>query len=173
MFGPEGYYRMRDPSLPFSDVRLTPHYPARSPLEDVLRLVAPGSDEYVTEKYAFEIETLLQQWSQALKTSVRDLVSRGRVAGPLDRSHLAGSRKGTHAAVRKRDRLPEKAASPAIVVSGRERFLQEFRLWLGPVSRVETAEFEITGIEEIASAPLAVRLDIRYDMVATRERWSA
>ena len=32
----------------------------KSPLEDVLRLVAPGSDEYVTEKYAFEIESLLQ-----------------------------------------------------------------------------------------------------------------
>src|SRR5271167_4503696 len=45
-------------SLPFSDVRFTPHYPARSPLEDVLRRVAPGSDEYVTEKYAYEIETL-------------------------------------------------------------------------------------------------------------------
>src|ERR1700679_4137728 len=41
----------------FSDVRLTPHYPAKSPLEDVLRLVAPGSDGYVTEKYAFEIGT--------------------------------------------------------------------------------------------------------------------
>ena len=56
----------------------------------------------------------------------------------------------------------------ANVASGRERFLQEIQAWLGPVSRVETAEFEITGIEEIASAPLAVRLDIRYDIVATR-----
>ena len=43
------------------------------------------------------------------------------------------------------------------VVPGRERFLQEIRAWLGQVSRVETAEFEITGIEEIASAPLTVR----------------
>src|ERR1700678_3686913 len=56
----------------FSDVRLTPHYPAKSPLEDVLRLVAPGSDAYVTEKYAFEIGTLLQQWSEALRASVSD-----------------------------------------------------------------------------------------------------
>src|SRR5271163_4333422 len=56
----------------FSDVRLTPHYPAKSPLEDGLRLVAPGSDAYVTEKYAFEIGTLLQQWSEGLRASVSD-----------------------------------------------------------------------------------------------------
>src|ERR1700751_4748173 len=64
----------RDASdLSFADIRLTPHYPSKSPLEDVLRLVAPGSDEYVTEKYAFEIESQLKQWSQALKASGHDL----------------------------------------------------------------------------------------------------
>ena len=30
---------------------------------------------------------------------------------------------------------------------------------------METAEFEIYSIEEIASDPLTVRLDIRYDLV--------
>src|SRR5271163_3102096 len=55
-----------------SEALLTPHYPAKSPLEGVLRLVAAGSDEYVTEKYAFEIGTLLQRWSEALRASVSD-----------------------------------------------------------------------------------------------------
>src|ERR1700755_3134680 len=64
----------RDPSdLSFADVRLTPHYPSKSPLEDVLRLVAPGSDEYITEKYAFEIDSILGTWSTALKKPVPDL----------------------------------------------------------------------------------------------------
>ncbi len=67
-----GSLRFEKSAFPFSEVRLTPHYPAKSPLEDVLRLVAPGSDEYVTEKYAFEIGTLLQQWSEALRESVID-----------------------------------------------------------------------------------------------------
>src|ERR1700731_2750777 len=58
--------------LSFADIRLTPHYPAKSPLEDILRLVAPGSDEYVTEKYAFEIGVLLQRWSRTLKASATD-----------------------------------------------------------------------------------------------------
>ena len=36
-------------SLPFSEYRLTPRYPGKAPLDDVLRYVPPGSDQYVTE----------------------------------------------------------------------------------------------------------------------------
>src|SRR5271169_4978237 len=72
LFGSPTVFPNQNSAFPFSDIRLTPHYPARSPLEDVLRLVAPGSDEYVTEKYAAEIEALLQKWSLALKASARD-----------------------------------------------------------------------------------------------------
>jgi hypothetical protein len=53
--------------LQLADFRLTPHYPAKSPLEDVLCLVAPGRDEYVTEKYAAEIMPLLGAWAEGLK----------------------------------------------------------------------------------------------------------
>src|SRR5215470_7135454 len=59
--------------FPFVDFHLRPHYPSKSPLEDVLRLVTPGTDEYVNEKYAFEIDLILKQWSGALKASVKDL----------------------------------------------------------------------------------------------------
>lgn len=55
--------------LAFTDVRLTPHYPLRSPLADVLRLVTPGSDDYVTEKYAVEIESILSGWGREMKAS--------------------------------------------------------------------------------------------------------
>src|SRR5215470_6993219 len=59
----------RDGNLPFqvADVRLKPHYPSQSPLDDVLRLVVPGSDEFVTEKYAFEISQVLREWGAALR----------------------------------------------------------------------------------------------------------
>ena len=40
---------------------LTPHYPAKSPLDDVFRLVAPGSDEFVTEKVCFEIRQRIER----------------------------------------------------------------------------------------------------------------
>src|SRR5258708_7246843 len=78
----------RNAGFPFSDVRLTPHYPVASPLEDVLRLVAPGSDDYITEKYAGEIESLLEQWGQALKLSVRDLAVVAKSLDPLIEASL-------------------------------------------------------------------------------------
>ncbi|MGB9416278.1 MAG: hypothetical protein WCB58_08170, partial [Acidobacteriaceae bacterium] len=72
LFGPAGALGDPDPRFHFSDIRLIPHYPAKSPLEDVLRLVPPGTDEYVSEKYAVEIEAQLHQWGSALRRSVHD-----------------------------------------------------------------------------------------------------
>jgi Flp pilus assembly protein TadD/peroxiredoxin len=163
---PEGVPN-RDATFPFSDARLTPHYPAASPLEDVLRLVAPGSDEYITEKYAFEIASLLKQWSQSLKASVRDLSALSQSLAPsIEGSSLVPVQEITLRAGGGIDIA--KRLFGGNLVGGRERFLQEIRNWLGQVSGVETAEFEITAIEEIANGPLSVRLDIRYDIVANR-----
>src|SRR5262245_3958606 len=57
----------------FTDFRLTPAYPARSPLEEMLRLVAPGTDNYVTEKYAAEIALRFK--------SLRRLIQGGSLVG--------------------------------------------------------------------------------------------
>ncbi len=169
LFGPPKGFPNRNGGLPFSDARLTPHYPAASPLEGVLRLVAPGSDDYVTEKYAWEIESLLKQWAQALKASAPGLSALAKSLDPsIEASALVPAkeitlRAGNGITIARR-------LFDGKVVPGRERFLQQIRVWLGQVSGVETAEFEITGIEEIAGAPPsvrpAVRLDIRYDIVA-------
>jgi tetratricopeptide (TPR) repeat protein len=167
LFGAPKSLPNRNAAFPFSDVRLTPHYPAASPLEGVLRLVTPGSDGYVTEKYAWEIEALLKQWGQALKASVRDLTVLAKYLDPsLEASPLVPAneitlRAGNGITITRR-------LFDGKLVSGRERFLHQIQAWLGEVSRVETAGFEITSIEEIASAPPTVRLEIRYDIVAIR-----
>ena len=157
----------QDPPFPFSDIRLTPHYPAKSPLEDVLRLIAPGADEFVTEKYAYEIGSLLEQWSAAIRRSARGI---SEIAKFLNAS-IEGSSFGdpTETTLRTGGGIEiVRRHFPNEIVHGSERFIEGIRTWLGPVSRIDVAEFEITSIEEIASAPLAVRLEIRYDIVAQR-----
>jgi tetratricopeptide (TPR) repeat protein len=167
--GPSKFLPDQAASFSFTDFRLTPHYPAKSPLEDVFRRVAPGTDKYITEKYAFEIELLLERWSQALKISTRDFSALAEFVDPsieataLASAHEVKLRAGGGIATSRRQ-------FAANFVRGRERFIQEIRAWLGPVSRVETAEFEIVGIEGIASDPLAVRINIRYDVVAMRNQ---
>jgi tetratricopeptide (TPR) repeat protein len=167
LFGPSTAFSDAKPGFPFADVRLTPHYPAKSPLTDVLRLVAPGSDEYITEKYAFEIESLLNQWSQALKESVHTLTILAQSIDPsIEASSLVPIKEtrvrlgfGIEVVRRKFDSTAN---------FGRDRFLDEVRGWLRQVSRVETAEFEIYAIDQLSAVPLTVRLEIRYDLVSQR-----
>ena len=151
----------------FADIRLSPHYPAQSPLADVLRLVAPGSDDYVTEKFAFEIQSALDKWSQEL---TRDPFAFVALSSCLDNSIEASTlipiketelRSGAGLKIVRRGFSAE-------LIPGREPFLHAVKTWLGQITRVETAEFEITSIEEVSKTPPAVRLEIRYDIVASR-----
>src|SRR5882762_1388006 len=153
-----------DAFAPIADFRLTPHYPAKSPLEEVLRLVTPGSDEFITEKYAFEIGRLLNEWSRGLQSAPP---AAGILAQFVDPAIEATSfvpvsersrRSGNGIVVLLRQFSPAAAA-------GRDRFLQEMQGYLAPLLRVETAEFEIVGIRGRAGSSTAVDVEIRYDLV--------
>jgi Flp pilus assembly protein TadD len=154
----------RENAFPFADFRLTPRYPEQSPLADVLRLVPPGSDDYVTEKHAHEIGSLLRQWGEELKAAPSSLSApRSFADGSIVATSLAPAKQtslrasgGIEVARRQFD---------GAVAPGRERFLGELERWLGPLDRVATAEFEITGIEEVSTEPVAARVDIRFDVV--------
>jgi tetratricopeptide (TPR) repeat protein len=152
--------------IPFADLRLTPRYPAKPPLADIMALVTPGSDGYITEKYADEIGSLLKKWSDALKVSPAGLTV---LAESLDESIEASTlvpaaetvlRSTYGIGTARRQFAPDLAR-------GRERFVENLRSWLAAPLQIETAEFEIFGIEQVAGNPLAVRADIRYDMVST------
>ena len=149
------------------DVRLVPHYPASSPLADVLRLVPAGSDNYPTEKYAAEIETQLRDWGRHLTVSaagVRNLAPwlRDDIEGcSLRPAQEISLRSGYGTEVVRR-------VFPPLVVPGSEPFLDQIAAWLGPVARVQTAEFEIYGIETLDEAPLTIQTEIRYDIAVER-----
>jgi tetratricopeptide (TPR) repeat protein/thiol-disulfide isomerase/thioredoxin len=152
--------------LPYADFRLTPHYPAKSPLDDVLRLVLPGSDEYVTEKYVVEITPLLDEWSRGLRATPS---SPTVVAKFLDASIEATSLLPTQEIkLRTGDGIEVfRRLFANSVIAGRERFLAEIKTYLAGISHWETAEFEIIGVEEIAGSSPSVSIAIRYDFVGT------
>jgi Flp pilus assembly protein TadD/peroxiredoxin len=158
------------PHLPaFADARLTPHYPAQPPLEDVLRLVSPGLDEYVTEKYAAEIMEILEAWSHSIQGTAPD-VSKSDVsekffaalieATPLHPSDKVVVRSGSGIEIERRS-FSGMAALPG------ERWRNEIANYLAPLGKIETAEFQIVGIEEGENASEPLRVDIRYDLVGT------
>lgn len=153
------------PAFPFTDVRLAPNYPVKSPLADVLGRVPPGSDEYITEKYAVEIESILNQWGQALLRSpndyraLADFLDPSIQAAPLIASKTTKIRSSFGIEIERRE-------YGARVVSGRDPLLDSLGAWIDPASRVKTAEFEIYAIEVIGDSPIKVRIRLRYDVVA-------
>ncbi len=86
----------RTSSFSFADLRLIPHYPAKSSLDNVLLKVVPGADEYITEKYALEITQLLDEWSSALKTAPPSLAQLTKFLDPsIQAASLLPTRENT------------------------------------------------------------------------------
>ena len=153
-------------SFGLADYHVSPRYHAKSPLDDLLSKVAPGTDEYVTEKYAFEIARQLVEWSRALQVAPPAL---GTLAKFLDSTLAAGSLAPVSQNSLRSDEVFEivRRRFGADTVPGRERFLEQMKAYLAAMARIETAEFEITGIEEIADKPGTLSVEIRYDLVGT------
>ena len=149
------------PNASYVDQRFRPHYPVRSPLDDVLRLVAPGSDEYVTEKYAFAIARVLERWGESFKGG-NPLDGKRWFAATMQASSLhpikqTRLREGSVACTRR-----EYATS---LTHGPDDFVRELGEWVGSDGRFETTAFEITALEERGDHPLTVEANVRYSIV--------
>jgi Flp pilus assembly protein TadD/peroxiredoxin len=143
---------------------LKPNYPTKSPLEDVLRLVAPGNDEFTTEKYAFQIEQELKQWSASLMLSGRDLNPLARL---LDNSIAATTFTPlTQTMLRNAQGIETlKIEFSSETAVGRDEFFKHFQNYLRPATRILTAQFDVVGLEEVSAGPLDLQVSIRYDFV--------
>ena len=153
--------RLRTSDLSFSGLRYVPRYPSRSPLEDVLRLVPPGLDEYPTEETAAALDEILKVWALLLRA--------GEFAGLesyLDPALEACSLEPVHETriVRKSsiDSFERKFTSSA--QSGAGRFIHDVSKWLGGPAEVEHVEFEITTIAEASEGSREVRTEVRLSL---------
>jgi tetratricopeptide (TPR) repeat protein len=152
---------------PFADASFSPRYPERSPLDDVLRLSAPGTDEYGTEGYAFELAEHLQKWSRQLKVRPPATAAMSEfVASSVQCNELHAVRESQ---LRPGDRIEVlRREFGSGLLSGRERFLEEIKNYLAALQAVEVADFEIYECAQVGDSPLTVEARIRYDFVGTR-----
>src|SRR6266566_3279311 len=129
--------------LAIRDTAITPHYPAGSPLDEMFGLVAPGRDQYATEKYAFEITQTLQRWSEALTSGsttdvLPNLLHASLKAGsPLTTTERRISGRYGVTVFRQRCSMDLRL--------GRQQFIDDVRQYLGTLARISTSEFQITS----------------------------
>ncbi len=154
----------KNAAFSFTEPRFTPHYPKKSPLDDLMRYVVPGTDGYITEKYASEIARLLADWAKALRSSPPALSALGAIVdASLQATPLLPTGQNKLRAEYGIEVIRRKFAGSR--VEGREPFLKEMQNYLAPLKSFDTAEFQITKIEETETSPLTVSVDIRYDFV--------
>jgi Flp pilus assembly protein TadD/peroxiredoxin len=147
-----------------ADLRVEPHYPATSPLDEMIRLLAPGSDQFATEKYAAEIAELLGGWGHDL-TSRRDALARARILA--DASLLASSlHPSAERTVRNRYGVTViRRQFETDLRMGRDSFLDQLGGYLGSFASTRTCEFQVTSIREISTPPAHISADICFSLV--------
>ena len=141
------------------------------PLDALFLKTQAGLDDFVTEKYADQIAAILAQWSSGLLQSPRNVRAVEKVLLP----NFSGF-------------SPAPAASrvlrpgPAIEVRHnsfqwetaltRDAFLQELRSAMSSLSKILTAEFQVTAIDagsmpDATPSPGELQTRIRYELVGT------
>jgi len=150
--------------------QLHPRYRNERPLDATLRLVEPGLDEFVTEKYAQIISGILARWSESLRKSPAGIEA---FEAALAADFSGGSFQPAQSRAVRSDSWLEvhQNGFDAGESLDRESFLRRMKSSFGSFSRVLTAEFQITGIDSAIDNPSSsqgkLQTRIRYELVGT------
>jgi len=151
--------------------QLHPHYRTGRPLDATLAKVQTGLDEFVSEKYADQIDAILADWSASLLQSPR---ATDTIAKALASDFSGAPPLPAESRVVRSDAILEIRNNKFSRQTGmkRDAFLREFASSLSVLSSIITAEFQITGIDLSGtdpSSPQPSRIEtrVRYEIVGT------
>ena len=151
-----------------ADFRLSPDYPSRSPLEDMLRLVEAGADGYTTEVFAEELRGVFGRLGAKLRGD--------RLAGADFAALLNTGVESTSLRSPKETPIPTNAVIELRRRSysgetrvGADDFVAELLAYFSTLGKIETAEFDIVRLKQLAGvSPMEVDAEVRYALVGSR-----
>jgi len=155
-----------------AELQLHPGYRTKRGIEAILRKVQSGFDEFVTEKYADQVEAILREWSAQLRQSPQDTAALGKAmsVGFLGTSPNSGQLRSVNESSPLQ--VWQVQYSPEVTV-GSEAFLLELRSWLATFSKLDTVEFQVVRIGTIPSSSVAkadstsITTIVRFEFVGT------
>jgi tetratricopeptide (TPR) repeat protein len=134
----------------------------------VLAKVQPGSDEFLSERYASEIEKILKGWIAGLRRSSSNVEA---ITNLLSAKFSGRSLVASESQVLRSDSMIEirRNRFEANEVMGREGFSRSLQPFLALLSKIITTEFQITRIDIHPSDDAAIRVEtrIRYELVGS------
>jgi len=162
---------IRAPELAEADEQqIHPQYRVKLGIEDVLRKVPAGYDQFQNEKYQDEISKILNRWAEQLRSSSRDVAA---IAAAVDlnfggfaiqEARLDNFFSDGPFRFWRAEYVPEASL-------GAQEFLAELRDYLRVFSRILTAEFQITRIESTAlstnASGIQIETTVRFELVGT------
>lgn len=169
-------FPFESPSAPAAttDFHLHPRYRTPRPLDALLAKTEAGLDDFITEKYADDIAAILTVWSASLQQSPADMQVIAKVLAPhfsgisLHASESRLLRPGPPIEIRQNSFAHQTSLA-------RDDFLHELRSYLGGLSKVVTAEFQVTSIHagSISSQTFSGQLQsrVRYELVGTGQNF--
>ena len=133
--------------------------------------IQPGSDAFVTERCAAELEAVLQRWCASLQVSKADLQAIAACLSSTLNASLLG--KPVLRTLRTHQPLVTEQASfgePETLSSS--AFLDTFRQYLQEFRVLETTQVQISDITALSDEPeslLSVQTEVHYDLAGTRQ----
>ena len=168
VFPDNSVFNSQLPSFSEGEFRFHPRYRSQRPLDAFLFKTQAGSDAFVTEKYHDQIAAILAQWSASLLQSPPDFhvfancFAADFSGAPLRATESRPARPGPI------EVFTNKFDSPPASL-GRDEFLQELHSAFADLSKIVTAEFQVTAIdaalESSGDPPQRLRTRIRYEFV--------
>jgi tetratricopeptide (TPR) repeat protein len=135
-------------------------------LEKFFHAIEPGSDPFVTERYAADLDLIFQEWAVSLRKAPTDLTSLASVLAPdIEFTPLTGFETSS---LRATPPIHVDAVRfHSIKGTGRSEFLTSIASYLHGFARLQTSEFMLLGIHLLKPSPVTVDIDLRYNLVGS------
>ncbi len=144
------------------EYHLHPHYREPSSLESVLQKRVASLDDFPTEKYHDKIAAILADWTSGLLQSppttqhIESVLMTEFRGSSLQPSETKVLRSSAELSIRQ-------LRFAGDTVLGRDAFLRDLHLYLHDLSRIVTAEFQVTRMAEGPGGLL--QTEVRYELV--------
>lgn len=135
-------------------------------IDAFLKQIRPGSDEFIAEKYAADLEEPLGRWRDSLIAASGDLHAvRAALAEDLEAVRLGTTRIES---LRKRPPVEsEKVSFPAPEHLQREAFIESLAHYLAHFKKIDVVDMQVDFIEILDKDPVRVRTEIHYDLIGS------